>query len=149
MTLPATSELVAAAYLRTLDYGDSGSPGVGNTVPKDKTTWLDGFIQIGIIGGVAEIDIPTRKPIVQLDVYVPSVNTSKPQWGHANAIADSIVAACYEDISPGITLDLGTGRTGARVQSVYLASEPKRLWNDPGGYARYTFDIVIVWVNAG
>lgn len=147
--LPATSELVALNYLRSINYADSATPGVGTTVPQDKTTWLNGFIQIGVVAGVTDIDVPTRKPVVQLDVYVPSVNTSKPQWGHANAIAEAIVAACYSDETPGTVLNLGGGRMGARIQSVYLASEPRRMWNDPGGFARYTFDIVIVWVNAG
>lgn len=149
MTLPATSELVAINYIRSLNYGATGTPGVGTTVPKDATTWASGFVQVGIVGGVTDIDVPTRKPIVQLDVYVPSINTTKPQWGRANALAETVVAACYGDESPATVLNLGTGRAGARVQSVYLASEPRRMWNDPGGYARYTFDLVIVWVNAG
>lgn len=147
--LPATSELVAISYLRSISYGTTAVPGVGASLPADKSSWANGFVQIGVVAGATDIDVPTRKPVVQLDVYVPSVNTNKPQWGRANAIAESIVAACYTDENPSVVLDLGAGRAGARVQSVYLASEPRRMWNDPGGYARYTFDIVIVWVNAG
>lgn len=143
--LRANSELVARAFVSSLNLGPSASYGVGTILPEDKNTWKDGFVQVQIVGGQTDMYVPTRKPMIQCDVYVPSINSSKPQWGRANNIVEGIINAAYVGNFPSFDLDLGTYPT-VRVQSMYIASEPRRIYGDPGGHARYTMDIVITWV---
>lgn len=141
------SELVATALLKTLQLGPAASFGVGTTLPENLESWKDGFIQVQIVGGSPDIDVPTRRPLVQVDCYVPSIKSSKPQWGRAATIAEDITQFVYEHgESVGTVLSLGNYKD-AFVQSVYVASEPRRVSNDPAGHARYTIDLVIVWVS--
>jgi hypothetical protein len=140
------SELVAVTFLRSLNLGPSASFGVGTTLPENKESWKDGFVQVSVVGGITNSDVPTRRPMVQVDAWVPSINSSKPQWGRANTIAEDVVAALFEDSS--IKLSLGPNYKDARIQSGYAVSEPRRISNDPAGHARYTVDIVLTWVVA-
>jgi hypothetical protein len=140
------SELIAVNYLRSLNLGPSASFGVGTTLPENKESWKDGFIQVSVVGGSPDVDVPTRRPMIQIDTWVPSLNSSKAQWGLANTLAENILANLFEDSS--IKLSLGPNFKDARIQSGYAVSEPRRVSNDPAGHARYTVDIVLTWVVA-
>ena len=140
------SELVAVNYIRSLNLGPSASFGVGTTLPENKDTWTDGFIQVAVVGGSPDIYVPTRKPVLQIDAWVPSINSPKPQWGKANTLAEQIIEALYALGNTGATLSLGTSFKGARVQSGYAVGEPRRVNNDPAGHARYTVDISLTWI---
>lgn len=144
--LNPNSELVATTFLKSLNLSSSTSFGVGTTLPEDKASWKDGFVQVSIVGGSPDIDVPTRRPLIQVDCWVPSINSSKPQWGRAATIAEDITSFIYEfGESTGVPLTLGTYK-GALVQSTYLSTEPRRVSNDPAGHARYTFDFVLTWI---
>lgn len=140
------SELVAVTYIRSLSIGPSASSGVGTTLPEATSSWTDGFAQIQVVGGSSGVDVPSKHPIVQVDVYVPSVNSSKPQWGKAATIAADIVEKLYALDNEGKELVLGTTFKNARVQTAYAVSEPRRISNDPAGHARYTVDVALHWV---
>lgn len=146
MAFNPNSELVATTYLRSLNLGNPSSFGVGTTLPEDKTTWKDGFVQVSVVGGSPDIDVPTRRPVLQIDCWVPSINSSKPQWGRANTIAEQIIDALYVTSNTGTQLSLGTSFKGAYIQSGYAVGEPRRISNDPAGHARYTLDITLTWV---
>ena len=140
------SELVAITYLRSSGVGPSATSGVGSTLPENKDSWKDGFVQVQVVGGSSDVDVPTRRPVIQVDCWVPSINSSKPQWGRANTIAENVVTALYGIGNTGMKLSLGPNFKDAIVQSGYAVSEPRRVSNDPAGHARYTFDIVLTWV---
>lgn len=142
------SELVATSYLRSLSLGPSASFGVGTTLPEATASWKDGFIQVSVVGGSPDVDVPTRRPLLQIDCWVPSINSSKPQWGRANTIAENVVAALFELNTLPPKLSLGPNFKDAIVQSGYAVSEPRRISNDPAGHARYTVDIILTWVVA-
>jgi len=144
--LTPNSELVAVTYIRSLGVAPSATSGVGTTLPEATSSWIDGFVQIQVVGGSSDIDVPSKHPIVQLDVYVPAINSSKPQWGKAATIAADIVEKLYALDNEGKELVLGTSFKNARVQTAYAVSEPRRIFNDPGGHARYTVDVALHWV---
>jgi hypothetical protein len=140
------SELVAVSFLRSLTLGSSAFFGVGTTLPENKDTWRDGFVQVSVVGGTSDIDVPTRRPVLQIDAWVPAINSSKPQWGKANTIAEDIVAALYQIPVTGTKISLGSNFKDAIVQTGYAVGEPRRISNDPAGHARYTVDISLTWV---
>lgn len=140
------SELVAVTYMRSLSLGPAETFGVGTTLPEATSSWTDGFVVAQVVGGSSDIDVPSKHPLVQLDVYVPSVNTSKPQWGKAATIAADIVQKLYAHDSTSTELVLPITFKNAYVQTAYAVSEPRRISNDPAGHARYTVDVILNWV---
>lgn len=140
------SELVTVAFLNALNISAPSDFGINTTLPADPKTWNNGFVQVTGVGGSPDIDVQTRRPLMQIDCWVPSTNSSKPQWGKANTIAEDIVNAMYNLPDTGLTLSLGSNFKAALVQSAYPVGEPRRVANDPAGHARYTFDIQLIWV---
>lgn len=140
------SELVFISYLRSLNLSSSSNFGIGSTLPEDKASWSDGFIQVAVVTGIPTIDMPTRRPTLQVDCWVPSINSSKPQWSKANTIAEDLVQSFYGLGNTGTKLALGPNFMDAQVQSVYAVGEPQRINNDPAGHARYTFDVNLIWI---
>jgi hypothetical protein len=140
------SELVAVTYIRSLSVMPSATSGVGTTLPEATSSWTDGFIVAQVVGGSSDRDVPVKSPLIQLDIYVPSINTSKPQWGKAATIAADIVEKLYAHDSTTNALQLGATFKDARVSTAYAVSEPRRITNDPAGHARYTVDVVLNWV---
>lgn len=144
--LTPNSELVAVTYVRSLSLGPSATFGVGTTLPEATSSWTDGFVLVQVVGGSSDRDVPSKHPLIQLDVYVPSVSTSKPQWGKAATVAADIVEKLYSHDSTSTPLVLPNTFKDARVQTAYAVSEPRRISNDPAGHARYTVDVVLNWV---
>lgn len=140
------SELVAVALIRSFAIGPSASFGVGTTLPENKDSWIDGFVQVQVVGGSSDPAFPERSPLIQVDCWVPSINSSKPQWGKANTIAEDIFEHIYDNPNIGVNLSLGPNFKAATVQTVFPAGEIRRVNNDPAGHARYTFDIQMNWV---
>lgn len=139
------SELVATTLLRNM-FGPIDKFGVGTTFPEDLSSISNGFIQVLVVGGSPNSDVPTRRPLIQVDCYVPSINSSKPKWGRAATIAEDITNFAYKYSESGQTvLSLGTYED-ALVQAIVVASEPRRVNGDPAGHARYTFDLQLSWV---
>ena len=144
MAFNPNSELVVMTYLRTiLDPAIS----VGTTLPEDVTTWANGFVQVTVVGGSPDLDVPTRRPLVQVDAWIPSVNGSKPKWSRANTLIEDVFAALYRDENTQVVLELGNYQD-ALVQEVSVASEPRRVTGDPANHARYTFDITVLWITS-
>lgn len=141
-----TSELVAVSYLRSISTSVS-SVQFGTTLPEDTSKWVDGFVQVVVVGGAPSLDFASRHPMLQVDVWIPAQATSKPAWGRANTLAENVVGDLYAAENIGTRLALGTFKD-ALVSAAYPVSEPRRVSNDPAGHARYTFDVVLNWTVA-
>lgn len=139
-----TSDLVAVGWLKAVAGLPAG--GVATTLPGDATTWADeGFVQAQTITGAADVDLPAwRRPLVQVDCWANAGTSNKPPWNKAARLVE-LVRAATEGVT-GRVVDLGVNYTGARVLSVYLETEPRRVEDDPAGYARFTFDLHVDWV---
>lgn len=135
------SELVTLNFIRSL-----GDFNTNTTLPDNANSWKDGFVQVTGVAGAPNRDVPTRRPVMQIDCWVPSINSSKPQWGKANTLAEDVVSALYNTDGEVTYLSLGPNFKDAIVQSAFPVGEPRRISNDPAGHARYTFGIQVVWV---
>lgn len=146
--LPPTNELVAIAWL-SQRVPELNAGMVATSLPADTSTWADlGFVQVQALpGGAPDIDLPIRKPLLQVDTWAVSPSSAKPPWAKANHIAELIRLAVEAQVYsspvtlPGEYLD-------AVVLGVRLESEPLRMPGDPSGYARFTFDLAIDWTRA-
>lgn len=153
---PPTNELVAVAWLGTRVAGLTPAM-VATTLPKDTTKWADtGFLQVQAIpSGLPDVDIPLRRPRLQLDGWATANPTGtsssiKPPWNLANRLLE-LVRIATEDAQTGYygkPVALPDNYSPARVQAVYLITEPMRVTDDPSGYARFTADLAIDWMPA-
>lgn len=138
-----TSDLVAVAWLKTV----AGLPvgGIATTLPSDAAAWADeGFVQAQTVTGLADVDVPQwRRPLVQVDLWANSGTSNRPPWNKAARLAELVRAGT--EGATGRVVDLGPNYLPARVLSVYLESEPRRIEDDPAGYARLTLDLHIDW----
>jgi hypothetical protein len=137
MALRPNTELVSVSWLRSIP----GIDNVGTTLPKDIS---EGFVQVTVVGGTPDKDLPMARPVIQIDTWAGKANSNKPPWGHANSLAELIRMATFApDVSRLLTMGVG-GYEKARVLSAYPVTEPRRI-PDEGGYARYQFDLQIHW----
>lgn len=158
--LRPNSELVALAWLGQIDGITPGM--VGTTLPRDVMTWTaNGFAQVATLGGSPHAYLPVASPVLEVNCWAvtasqsaPSapVNVSnKPPWGRAQRLVETIRAGLY-----ALTLDgYGRGRwltmpvpgyAHASVQSAVMLTEARRIPDDQGSYARYSFDLQLTWI---
>lgn len=148
MTAPPvvpTTDLVAVAWLR----GVPGVPStaVATTLPSNASTWsASGFVQVTAVGGTSNPHLPVRSPVVGVDCWAVAPGSAKPPWGRANSLAEAVRAGTFGAAGRMVTLSVGGLR--ARVLEAYLLSEPRRITDDEGSYARYAFDLALHWVPA-
>lgn len=158
MTIHATSEIVAVAWLLGVGGITADANHVGVTIPeRDPTTgwaWEDtGFIQmVGVVGGSPGAHVPQRQAVVQIDTWAVNADSGLPPWGKARELAELIIADTYNTAANGdfgnrdVSALMPSGYHGAYVQSVWPLTEPRKVPNDPGAFARYTFELSLVWV---
>lgn len=147
VVLRANTELVTEAWLSTVDGMPAGA--VATTLPADNSTWAaSGFVTVGpTVGGQPDVDVPMRRPVVQVDCWAVNPESRRPPWGRANWLAELIVAACYDTASMQRTLTLRPpGFPSARVLAAYPVTEPRRVPSDPAAYARYHLDLQVDWI---
>jgi hypothetical protein len=142
MIAPSTVR-VTTAWLA----GVTGVPAAGGDLPTDNTTWAaSGFAQVTTVGGTPDVDVPLRRPVVRVSCWAcrtPADDT--PPWGQAEALAEAIADATWS-AGVGRTVTLPTGYRSARVLSVVVVGEPRRIPSDPAGYARVDLDLSVDWV---
>lgn len=145
MALHPTSELVAVAWLKTLAGLTAGN--IATTLPKDVTTWATaGFVQVTGVGGTPNMYVPMANPVVSVDCWAATAQGANPPWGKANQLAEIIRTATLAHTAFPVLVDYTPGNYNpARLHSAFLLTEPRRVPNDPGGYARYTFDLQLAW----
>jgi hypothetical protein len=148
----ANAELVAQAYLREIltPYG----VGVAAVLPGPSQetgllSWaVNGFVVVGSVNDQINRDVPVRTSIVSLDVYAVAVNSGKPPWGQAYAIAEVLIEAQYDttthDTQQPITT-LPTGFPDVRVCGFRAVTGPSRRPSDPSNFARVGFDVSLSW----
>lgn len=155
MSYVPSAELVAVAWLKNIFSPTFDN--IATNLPGDNTTWSDdGFIQVGVVGGSPGVHVPMRNPVIQVDCWACNLNSQKPPWGKASALAETIVEALYDPESVGEALTM-PGTPGmylrARVLSAYAVSEPRRLTlgrqttpeDSATGFARLQFDMSMHW----
>lgn len=137
----ADDEKVAVAWTKRLPGIDPSQ--VATNLPAQSP----GFVQIrSLVSRTADRDINAkRNGFVTYDLWAVSTS-SKPQWGAASQLAALCRAGMGEDQPFGQTLDLGAAYRPVRVQAVYAETEPRRVDGDVAGYARYTFDAFVDWI---
>jgi len=148
-----TDELVGVAWLSQRVPGLTAAD-VATTLPRassatESVPWLTkGFVQVQAIStGRSLIDIPVRRPVLQVDCWAASpASSSKVPWNKAARLVELIRVAAEEDTRFGQPVDLPNGYLGARVQAVYLATDPNRITGDDSGYARFSLDLAVDWV---
>lgn len=143
-----TSELVAAAWLAARAAGVT--PGmVATTLPNVENWRATGFVQVQALpGGFPDVDTPERhRALIQVDTWAApaTVASTAPRWGLANDLAEAVRDAT-KAAPAGLTINLGASFVGARLLAAYLSSEPRRVLDDPSGFARYQLDVALDWV---
>jgi hypothetical protein len=86
--------------------------------------------------------------VFQVDCWASNPNSSKPPWGKAFALAETVIAGCYT-LNPQLasrTVILPAAFENARVMSAFPLSEPRRIEADESSYARVQFDLQLNWV---
>ncbi len=142
--LHPTNELVAVTWLK-------GVSGLNNLVatdlPQDNSTWsASGFTQVMALGGNPGIYVPVSWPVISVDTWAVSPQSSQPPWGKANQLAEVIKAACLDHGSVGRLLTTPAAYNNARCLTVYPLTEPRRIRGDLAGYAHYSMDMLFMWV---
>lgn len=136
------AELVAVAWVKSVPGVDPTK--VATSLPADTSVWsATGFVQVGVVGGSPNVDTPLFAPVVQVDCWTNAVNSNKPPWGQAHALAGAIMWATYRH--EPTTVAMPENYHPARLLSVYGLSEPRRIPSDTAGYARVQFDLAMVW----
>ncbi|MFF8482328.1 hypothetical protein [Streptomyces antibioticus] len=142
ITLRATPELVATAWLKTV-VGDR----VSTTLPKDNSSWAaSGFCTLVVAGGTPNLYVPLRDPAIGVDCWAVNPQSQKPPWNKAAALVSAIEAACWEHAAVPQRVTLPAGYPQAQVLSAYTVGEARRIPDDASSYARYSIPgLVIAW----
>lgn len=145
-TYHSNAELVAIAWLKTLD----GVPAdkVGGDLPDIKTSdWrAAGFIQVMPVAGSPDVYIPRRRPVVQVSCWAGNTNNpAKVPYAKTNQLAEAIVNEVYARTNFGTELSMPTGFAAVRLMSMRVEVEPRRV-PDPSNYARTDVDLFFDWM---
>jgi hypothetical protein len=142
---PPTTDLVAVAWLKSV-LGPFSA--VGTTLPTDRASWPDGFVQVLGVGGTPHVELPVRRPVVSVDCWVaPTQTSNSPRWGQASVLAERVRLATEDKAGPRVVVLTGNYRP-AVVMSAWAATEPRRIPDDSGGYAHYSLDVGLHWREA-
>lgn len=145
---PANAELVAVAWLsqRVPELSDQM---VATTLPSNADAWrADGFVQVqAFLGGIGDAELPeARRPIVQVDTWAApaTAGSNRPPWNKAALLMEYIQRA-VEGQQYSRPVELLPAYRPARVMSVYFQTQPRRVVDDPSGFARFTADLAVDW----
>jgi hypothetical protein len=148
VSIPPNSGLVAVAWTRGIAASGPFDPSrVATKLPSDDAPLALGFVQLTTVGGTPDIDIPARRPVVQVDAWAAGTNGGKPPAGRAWVLAE-VVRLATEHTAYRRTIAMPSGYDPARVMCVRAISEPREVLSDPGRYARVQFDMIIDWSSA-
>lgn len=150
VAIVATSELVALSWLATLPGVNTSM--VGALLPSDTSTWAaTGFLTASIAGGTPDLDLPIRRPLIQIDAWwAPNTVSGRPQWGKCDQLMGKVVAGCHGVISGTKELNCvaGPSTIPARLFSAWAAMEPQRLYSDDASMAHLRMDVRLDWRKA-
>lgn len=141
--LRPNTELVACAWMGGM-VGLSPQM-VATQLPRDPTAWqTTGFVTVAGNGGTPGIHTPMRSPTLRIDTWAVAKGSSKPQWFMANQLMELIDVGCRAS-SAQRWVTLPTGYESAGVRTGYFITEPQRVYDDAGNYARYTANFQLNW----
>ena len=161
LPLLPTNELVAVAFIGSIAALQplGGTQMVATTLPADvdaggnPAAWTQtGFVTVSVVGGSPDIYRLEKKPVIQVDCWATKPGSSKPPWGQANVIAETIRYAAWQRIGFNRPLTISAGGVsypGAVVTSVRLVTEFRRMYSDAADYALYTGDLALTWMTIG
>jgi len=142
MALPANSELVALAWLRSLDNIADNQVGTGLN---SSANLSGGYITVGpVVGGDIDLYMKTRRPVLQVDAWSATAK-GKADWATATNLAEYVRAGTEDVTKKRVALTLRTGYNQAQVTKASFVTEPQRIENDPSDYARIQFDLELWW----
>jgi len=123
---------------------------VATKLPRDLAAWADlGFVQASVVTGTPDVDVPIRRPLVQIDAWAHSPDGVKPPVNKAARLAELVrVATELPTAKYSTPVAMPANYAGAVVLSVWPASEPAEVTDDPSGFARITFDLELRWARA-
>lgn len=149
-----TSALVVCAWIAENVPGVTAAM-VATALPRDPQAWAStGFVQVTIVPGAADVDGLVRNVYAQVDCWAATLDAAgtvsqKRPVHRANGLAEAIRVATEERSAQyGRPVTLPAGYSGARVLSWYTTTEPNSVPDDPSGYARVTFDLVLTWARS-
>lgn len=143
----ASTERVVMAWLPTLN-GITASMVAASLPLNNNASWAaSGFITPSGTGGNADIYLPLAHPIVTVKCWGVDPDSGLPPWNLAQNLAEIIRGGC---LSQGTEqyLTLPDCDQNARLLSVYLRTEPRRMYGDIGDYACFTTDMALHWAVA-
>lgn len=152
MLYEPTSELVVVAWLKGLDFIGSN---VATQLPADNSSWsASGFLVVtpaggsssASAGGDSSMYLPIGGPVMSLDCWAVSPNSSKPPWNKAFQMAQRIRMYALETpelVARNVTLS--ATYYPAHVYSAWPLNEPRRIPSDPANYAHVSFDMEFRW----
>ncbi len=142
--LRPTTDLVASSWIASIAGMDPAM--VGPSLPQDVTKWAGGFVQVMTVGGTPNLYLPVAQPVVSVDCWACKPGSDKAPWGRANYLAEVIRSATYDHPTVQRTLTLPGDYPEARCLTVYPTTEPRRVYSDEAGYARFNFDLAFSWI---
>lgn len=147
LLLPNT-DLVAVTWLRRNEKFSARDIGVSTSLPADRSKIVKGFLTTQIIGGSPDVELPVRRPVVSVSSWAAPATegSSKTPWPQAAAIAEWVWEQTWDRAHQNVTLSFSlAGYAQARVFTVEALTEPRRVEDDPSGYARVDVDLLIHW----
>jgi len=159
MPLPllVNDEQAAAAWIGSIPGFTPAM--VAPQLPPDANTdgspaaWLTtGFITVSVAGGSPDPAVDVRKPVIQADCWAATPGSNFPPWPDAAILAEQIRFACHNRQTihrPLMITQAGVVYPGAIVLGAWVMTEPRRVYDDAGDYARYSMDIQMHWVQVG
>lgn len=144
-----TNSLVAVAWLSQRVPGITPAM-VATSLPRDSSTWSSlGFVQATVITGTPDVDVPIRRPLIQVDLWAMTPDSARPPLAKAANLAELVrVATELETARYSSPVTMPANYAGAIVLSAYVASEPAEIPDDPSGYAHFTMDLRLEWARA-
>jgi hypothetical protein len=126
---------------------------VATQLPDDTSKWAStGFIVVTTVGGIQDAYLPVNLPVMQVDCYAVNPGSNKPPWFKANNLASLVQRGCWDRYHINRLLTITAGGVTypqATVLTAYLTTPPRRLYEDPGDFARYQFDLALTWITSG
>lgn len=147
MTDHASSDVVMIEWIKQV----VGIAPAAGTLPNPESWYTTGFVTVpGIVGGNDGLYLPERKPVMQVDTHAAARSASgaatasrRPPLGLASALAERIVSATYLPVGPIV---LSSRYYPVWIESIYPVSSVRRIPESDTGYAHFTVDIALNWI---
>lgn len=154
LPLLPNDELVATAWIASVPGFTPAM--VGTQLPPDVNadgsvaSWIaTGYVTVSVVGGSPDPMLPINRPVLQVDCWATVPGSNKPPWNKAAALASAIRYATWDRTRiprPLVATVAGVQYPLAVVQSAYIVTAPRRLYDDQGDYARYQADVALSWI---